>query len=136
MDSPHLYEGFKRDSSWRAEPETSRLSGTVADLRRLPQVLQDDVELVDVGEASWPRDLIEPALHALADLGRPLLHLYCLAHDNHGRASGIQQIANTGGEDLEGVRRRMVSELRHVPADRRGFIIWQTVSAEADVHYS
>jgi hypothetical protein len=112
------------------------LPGTVADLRRLPQILQDDVELVDVGEASWSRDLVAPALNALADLGRPLLHLYCLAYDSQGHPSGIQQIANSGGADLEEVRRRMVDELRHIPAGQRGFIIWQISSAEAEDHSS
>lgn len=75
----YLYEGFSHDPSWYKTPEPGFMEVTVAGLRRLPQVLQDDAVLIDAGEASWSRHLIAAALNALADLRCPLRFLCCLA---------------------------------------------------------
>ena len=127
----YLYEGFSRDPSWNQNPEPGYLDSTVADLRRLPHVLQADTVLVDVGEASWSRHLIEAALNALSALGCPLLHLYCLAYDANGHPHGIQQIENAGSLDEEVTRQRMVDSLVHIPSGERGYIVWEVTSLEA-----
>lgn len=115
MNEAGQYEGFTHDPAWSSLPEAGLLDGTVADLRRLPQVLQDDAVLVDAGEASWSRHLIESAVNALADLGCPLRHLFC----------GSQQIANAMEADVEATRRRMLDSLEDIPDGERSVIVWQ-----------
>ena len=110
-----LYEGFQHDPAWSKVPDPGYLDGTVADLRRLPQELQDGAVLVDAGEASWASHLLDSAVNALADLGCPLRHLYI----------GGQQIANAMEDDVEATRLRMLDSLTHVPEGERGVIVWQ-----------
>jgi hypothetical protein len=125
------YEGFTHDPVWFKMPEPGYLEGTIADLRRLPQFLQDDAVLVDACEASWSRHLVGDALNALADLGCGLRHLYRLVHDADGRPTGSQQIENAGSLDEEVTRRRMLDSLVHLPDGERGYIIWEVKGLES-----
>ncbi|HXH79918.1 hypothetical protein [Nocardioides sp.] len=45
----NVYEGFNHDPAWYKTSDPGYLDGTIADLRRLPQVLQEDAVLVDAG---------------------------------------------------------------------------------------
>jgi hypothetical protein len=132
MDGQHddyLYEGFKHDPAWYKVPKPGYLDGTVSDLRRLPQALQDDAVLVDVGESSWSRHLIETALNALADLGRPLRHLYYVVGDGDDGPGRSQQIANAMEDDVEATRQRMLDSLTNIPDGERGVIVWQVTTS-------
>lgn len=112
------YEGFKREPSWSKNPSPGYLDATVEDLRSLTADLQSEALLVDVFEVMWPQRLLARAVDELADLGRPIRHLYYVSD------AMIQQVANAMEDEVDVTRQRMLEAVDLVPTDVAGYIVW------------
>ena len=112
------YEGFQHDSRWTSEPSPGYLDQTIADLRELAPALQAEAVVVDQLEVRWPQHLLADAINGLADLGRPIRHLF------HADQMGVQQVANAMEDDVEITRRRMLDAVHQVPANLQGYVVW------------
>jgi len=80
--------------------------------------------LVDSCEAAWPQDLVAAAVNALADLGRPLRHLYYAHLGEGGRRDGVRQLANALEDDVEVTRKLMLDAVRDLPTGETGYVVW------------